>query len=561
MRDLDKIKEKVDKRKRQLQPLFDKDKENYDLWVGKEEKFDTHKMAINITGTEMTALGRRVLASLVRSKLDIHVLCPEPIPNPEAEKEANQEERMYYHGFNQADERLAMMGEAAILPSTGWQSVVPGRITVRILVYRDKDTGEIIWDFLPMIPSLVTFEFDSKGLAWFRYETFRSPASVYSEYKKEVREQSEGKGVSVSDYWDRDDNVTYLTEANELLETRKPPVKGEVPAIIQPVSLGPKAITTEGIDVTAWGQSIYDHVNKPFRDLNKLRSIVATQAFINAQPPLVAKHKDGIAQEVNEQHLTRYPMAVINLPDSVDLEVLDTKDVPPSILTMMGDISTGIQRATYTDLNPDVPAHSGSALKILRQDMQDVLSPRAEALNRTYTRICRMVKRQIQAQKLTIPVKTVVNDQYSVYDMKPKMLDNEFHVAAEFIRQDVYDEVETLQEAQLYQQNKWMSQGSIMEKILRLQDVPNEIMKMKISDVEAAIPELTMPDVIQKYIEMGLPDKAKELLRQFAMLVLEKQTALEGQMPQQGAPPTGQGAPPQAGQGAPPGPTPMGGVR
>jgi len=84
---------------------------------------------------------------------------------------------------------------------------------------------------------------------------------------------------------------------------------------------------------------------------------------------------------------------------------------------------------------------------------------------------------------------------------------------------------------------------------------------MKISDVEAAIPELTMPDVIQKYIEMGLPDKAKELLRQFAMLVLEKQTALEGQMPQQGAPPTGQGAPPQAGQGAPPGPTPMGGVR
>jgi len=553
MKDLDKIKEKVDKRKRQLQPLFDKDKENYDLWVGKEEKFDTHQMAINITGTEMTALGRRVLASLVRSKLDIHVLCPEPIPNPEAEKEANQEERMYYHGFNQADERLAMMGEAAILPSTGWQSVVPGRITVRILVYRDKDTGEIIWDFLPMIPSLVTFEFDSKGLAWFRYETFRSPASVYSEYKKEVREQSEGKGVSVSDYWDRDDNVTYLTEANELLETRKPPVKGDVPAIIQPVSLGPKAITTEGIDVTAWGQSIYDHVKIPFRNLNKLRSVVATQSHLNAKLPLDIPY-EGDRPEFTDEHVEFYPGAMFFHTKESEIKSMEVKDVPPSILTMMGDISTGIQRATYTDLNPDVPAHSGSALKILRQDMQDVLSPRSEALNRAYTRICRMVKRQIQAQKLTIPVKTVVNDQYSVYDMKPKMLDNEFHVAAELIRQDVYDEVETLQEAQLYQQNKWMSQESIMEKILRLQDVPNEIMKMKISDVEAAIPELTMPDVIQKYIEMGLPDKAKELLRQFAMLVLEKQTALEGQMPQQGAPP-------QAGQGAPPGPTPMGGVR
>ncbi len=216
---------------------------------------------------------------------------------------------------------------------------------------------------------------------------------------------------------------------------------------------------------------------------------------------------------------------------------------------MMGDISTGIQRATYTELAPDVPAHSGSALKILRQDMQDVLTPRAEALNRLYTRICRMVKDQIQVQKLKIPVKTVVNDQYSIYDMKPKMLDNEFHVAAEFIRQDVYDEVETLQEAQLYQQNKWMGRESIMEKILRMQDVPTEIMKMKISDIEAAIPELTLPDVILKYREMGLEDKANELMRQFAMLVLEKQTALQGQMaPPQGAP---QGMPQGSPQGAP----------
>ena len=55
MKDIDKITEKVEKRKKQLQPLFDKDKENYDLWTGKEQIFDTHKMAVNITGTEMTS--------------------------------------------------------------------------------------------------------------------------------------------------------------------------------------------------------------------------------------------------------------------------------------------------------------------------------------------------------------------------------------------------------------------------------------------------------------------------------------------------------------------------
>jgi len=165
-----------------------------------------------------------------------------------------------------------------------------------------------------------------------------------------------------------------------------------------------------------------------------------------------------------------------------------------------------------------------------------------------------MVKKQIQVQKLKIPVKTVVNDQYSIYDMKPKMLDNKFHVSAEFIRQDVYDEVEMLQEAQLYQQNKWLSPESIMEKKLRMQDVPTETMKMKIHDIEAAIPELTIPDVILKYIESGQQDKAKILLRQLAMLEIEKQQALMPQPPQ-GAP---TGAPQAMGPMAtPPSPRPL----
>ena len=80
MKDIEKIADKVEKRKTQLQPLFDKDKENYDLWAGVEQKFDTHKMAINITGTEMTSRSRRVQASMVRSRLDIHVLAPGALP-------------------------------------------------------------------------------------------------------------------------------------------------------------------------------------------------------------------------------------------------------------------------------------------------------------------------------------------------------------------------------------------------------------------------------------------------------------------------------------------------
>jgi len=451
------------------------------------------------------------------------------------------------------------MGEASLLMSSAWQAVVLGRIAVRVLVY--EEDGKVVWDLLPMIPSLVTFEFDAKGLAWYRYESFRSPAAIKSEYGIDVTEESQGKGISVSDHWDREHNVRYLTEKKEALSfkvngkdvTAWEHEFGEVPAIIQPVTLGPRAISSEGVDVTAWGQSIFDHVKTPFRNLNKLRSIVATQAHSNAMAPLIAKSKDGSNSRVEEQELSRYPGAVINVPDTIELENLDTKDVPPSILTMMGDISTGIQKATFTELSPDVPGHSGSALKILRQDMQDVLSPRADALNKLYTGICRMAKKQIIKQKLTIPVRTVSGKEYAIYKMEPKLLNNDFYVNADFIRRDVYDEVEKLQEAQLYQDNKWMSRKNIMEKMLKMQDVPAEIEEMDEEEVEAAIPEVKLRKMIkrkqdrydslleQEMEDKDLADEIKQLKEQLGMLNLQSQQAV---MPgEQGAMPTGRPAP------------------
>jgi hypothetical protein len=407
-----------------------------------------------------------------------------------------------------------------------------------------------------MIPSLVDFEFDENGLAWYRYETFRPAATIKKQYGKEVPEDVEGRGVSVSDYWDREHNVRYLTKSKEALPIRMGNKSttawkhglDEVPALIIPVNMGPRAINSEGTDVSQWGQSIFDHVKGPFKNLNKLRSIVATQAFINSQPPLVATHKDGQG-DVEEDTISRYPMALINVPDTVELKVLDTKDIPPSILTMMGDISTGIQRATFTELSPDTPGHSGSALKILRQDMQDVVSPRGFTINNTYTGICRMSKKQILQRKLTIPVRTVSGNDYAMYEMKPEKLDNEFYVGAEFIRQDVYDEVEMMQEAQLMQDNRWMSRESVMEKQLKISDVPAELEKMDNDEVEAAIPELKLRRMIkrkqnryddllkQNIDDRDLADEIKMLKEQLAMLTIQKeQTITQPQTNQGGMP-------------------------
>ena len=545
MRDLERIIEKVKKRKDHLQELFKKDEENYDLWAGKKVIFDTHPMAVNIMGGEMIALSSKTQASLNRSRLDIHVLPPNPLPNDDAEDTANREEDMYYFGLAQADERLANIGEASLLSSATWDVTNLGRVPVRVLVYNDKEEKRVIWDILPMNPRFLTFSFDSKGLAWYCYETFRSPDSIKEEYGKEVVEDIQGKGISVSDYWDREHNVRYLTKSEERLgKVWKHPFK-DVPAIIQPVAGGPKAITSEGINVVAWGQSIFDHVKILFRDLNKMRTITATHAHILAKNPTEIIYEDGTTPNIEEEHFEFHAGSKIKHARSVEFKPMKQNDIPDSHMAMMGDISASIEKATFAELNPDKPAHSGAALRILGQDKQDVLTPRMEALNIMFTRICKMTKKQIVAQKLTIPVQTVSNGVYKTYEMVPELLDNDFYVNAELVRQDVYDEVEALQRAQMFLQLGLKSRRKVMEEVLLEKDVPNQIAEINIEQVEDAIPELKLPDVIQAYRKKELPDKAAMLEQKLALMELEQQqgvTPPEGQPPGQppGMPPSGQ---------------------
>jgi len=93
-----------------------------------------------------------------------------------------------------------------------------------------------------------------------------------------------------------------------------------------------------------------------------------------------------------------------------------------------------------------------------------------------------------------------------------------------------------------------------MEKHLRMQDVPTEIAKMDMDEVEAGIPEMKLRRLIAELqrrldslLEQGiedkdLADKIKMMEVQLGMLEAQKRQALEGGMgqpPPTGQPPTG----------------------
>ena len=541
MRDIDKIWAKIAKKKQQFSTLYQKDKENCALWEGKEQIFDTHRMFINITGTELVALALKIQASLVRSRLQISVLPPDKYPNPNAYTMANQEERMYYYGFDKADENLDNIGEAKLLPSMAWQATVLGRIAVRVLVYVD-DKGEICWDYRPLNPRFLTFSFGAKNLAWSNYETFRSADSIEEEYGIEVDDR-DGKGVAVCDYWDKDHNVRFLSKSRQLLGKPWKNLLGEVPVIIEPINMGPRAMDESGVNVTNWGQSIFDPVKIAFRKLNLMTSIAATHAYKLAANPEVYKYPEG--QEPTVEEDTIRAGGLIKMPNTHAIEGLKVPDIPQSLMMIIQGLQTGIERATYAELHPDRPAHSGSALRILGQDKADVLTPRMDALDSVYERICHMIKRQIIAQKLTIPVKTVLNNSYQVYDIVPELLENDFYVHAELVRQDVYDEVEALQRAQMMMQLRVMSREDIMEQIMQVQDTQTQMAKMDIEDVEVGMPELKLKRAIKIYLERGMLEEAEMVKEQLAMLDIQKKAQLQQMYAQgqQGGMPPIKGAP------------------
>jgi len=176
-----------------------------------------------------------------------------------------------------------------------------------------------------------------------------------------------------------------------------------------------------------------------------------------------------------------------------------------------------------------------------------------------------MVKKQIITQKLTIPVKTVSNGVYKTYDIKPALLEHDFYVNVDFVRQDAYDEVEMLQRAQLYQQLRFKSRESIMGDILLEPDVPTEIDKMTIEEIESGDPKLKLKRAVEIYREREMEDEARMAERDLGLLEAQERLELEqgiAGLAQGGEAPEGEtpmGAPRQAPPSIPPSPPTTGG--
>jgi len=550
MIEISEIIEKVNKKEQEFDDLYKQMDEDYDLWNVKKRDFDTHPMAINITSNDPRSLSDRVQAYLIGSKLQLTVLPPENHPAPNAKEVANKEERLYHFGFEQADIRLRRILEAKLLNSLAWFALVRGVIAARVLVYPDAE-GNIMWDFLGLDPRYLTFEIGRDGLAWVAYKTFRSPQSLKDDYKFEGGSSNE-KGIEVLDYWDREINATIaISGGGKTGNTLQDPIKhglSEIPIIIVPVSMSPRICDSSGIKITSWGQSVFAPNRLSYKQVDELRTILATHAHLLAKSPTVFQREAGQPPyTLPPGDIPYYAGATMVLPPGVTATRLPVPDIPHSLETAIGLGRGDIQRATYSDIEMGQLSFqlSGTALRMLKAEIDKVVGPRKQALVDTYTDMCRMIKKQVVEQGLTIAVKTVSGDSYATYDMVPELLDNDFYIGADFVIQNAWEELEAYQLAQMAMQNKLMSRETAMNDILKIQDTKAELEKMIIEEVEAMSPELKLFKAGEIYTRTGQERELAIVAQELQQILQQKRVAVEGATAPQQAPVAGQAPMPQ----------------
>ena len=525
---IEEIIEKIKKKEQdEFSTIYEEMDQDYDLWNVKPRIFDAHKMAINITGNDPRSLFDKVQAYLIGSKLQIKVLPPENHPAPEAKEVANAEERLYHFAIEQADIRLRGILEANLLNSLSWHSLARGMAAARVLIYPDNK-GNIMWDILPLDPRYLTFGIGRDGLSWTAYKTFRDPISLKEDYNVDLHGEA-NRGVEVIDYWDKEANV-ILTSQGQLLEKVLEHKLEEVPVIIRPVAMSPRLVDPTGNRRMSWGQSIFAPNRLTYRQVDLLRSVLATHAHMLAKSPTVFQSDVGVAPyTLPENEVPYYAGAVMNLPAGVRAVRLPIPDIPHSLETAIGLGRGDIQRATYSDIGYgiDQPPHSGTALTMLRAEMDKVIGPRKQALTDVYTDICLMIKRQIVKQGLTVPIKTVYQDKYAIYDMVPSQLDNDFHVSVDFTIEHPWEELERYQLFQMATQNGAMSRESGMNNILKIDDVKAELEKMTLEEVEAMSAELKLWKAMKIYERTGQEKELNIVASQLQQVLQQKAAQTE----------------------------------
>ena len=309
--------------------------------------------------------------------------------------------------FAAANIRLLRQGLWELNPYLDEQSCIRGGAAARPLFRKVNDvliSDITYWDY-----RYVNYEIGTEGTVWasFGYGTKRKKAAIESEeWAKELKAKGKDKAIcniakeaEIVDIWTPEHNEIWL-DGKEVFEQphpyKWPDGTRYCPVVIQNVPLG--SMLSDKDDIKHQNESIFFLIREAIPELERLVTIIQTQAFLTLYPSIEIASKEG--GKIDPETLPEYdklmrPKAVSGADIGGGTRIISQGDANRAAMMAMERMDRNMNEGGFIPRQLDSPAPSGIALIIEKEGKDVIYLPRLKLKSSMKTALGDMFTAQV----------------------------------------------------------------------------------------------------------------------------------------------------------------------
>jgi len=525
----EKIIDKVESHYDATEPLRNRMDRDFSLY--RLDPYDAGDGYQSYTSNEPSTYADKIISFVIGSEMVARI--PNVSEKEEDREKNNKKEKFFLGILKSADERIKKSSMPSIKNQLAWYITLRGWYAGRALLVKDKDEDTYV-DITPWDPMHTYWGLGSEGLEWACYKVKKSKDLVESQYNIKLprnENYDDEDWIDVYDYYDKEMNTVVLSNGRV---AKKPTPHGadEVPVFLGPVGSAPMIqalndMTPIDDTIADYGESIYKHNRENYEKNNQIMSIMLELTSRARRQGLKITSRDG-TKTLDEDPYKEG--TEISLAQGENVEPLGLMEVARETGSFMGLISGEMQRGgvphtLYGDIQFQL---SGFAINTLRQGIDSVISPRIEALENAYKKICMIIFDQYMSESFDSMELSGqdMNRQYFKEKISPKDIEGTGDIEITFVGQLPQDDLTKMNMAQIARDGEapLLPDIFIRDKILGLQDTDMIDDAIKEQTAERILPEAALWTLLQSAEDRGRPDLAQFYYGELITMMNEKQT-------------------------------------
>ena len=433
-------------------------------------------------------------------------------------------EQFIFGGLHAIDRRLGNMGEPPLRDQMNFHVAARGWYAVRGLVYTPEGKDQLVFDFMPWDVMHMAWEVGPNGLIWAAYQYEMTASQAKDAYDEEIS----GETVTVTDYWDTEQNGVIIKDhwGKGLTDHNI----GHVPVLVGKVGSMPSIIRRDNVETTTHlqGESVWGASRGIYEHKNRYTSWIMDLAKNAVAGSIIHESTSGTKKLANNPYLT-YTEIQLSTSEEERIYPLELPKMPAEFNAVINLVDSDEQQATlpaplaYGGIEGEL---SGRAIEYLSEATRSQYSPRTEAMARIYTWISEEMIAQFKKKGQRKPAKVsgyTGEGEFFQVTVKPGDVDAGWFVAVSVEPRLPRDREQELRSAQIATADTGsgpiMSMATAREELVHLRDPDAEADKtlvetgerlepIQIANIAAALDDRGKPELAEQVRALSAPSPA-----------------------------------------------------